>query len=447
MVFLLFNQLLIHSRPILSLSYKNPRLFLFPSLQSSMNSLQSTAGTPFFPIASSELPSSSHPSDKHLSSLKPFSLTKDEEELFQTIRNFITENNLNTTVRVAGGWVRDKLLGIQQGKNDIDLALDNISGSQFAQQLSQWNRNGPEHQQEAPLHFHVIQFNPKKSKHLETASMKYLNFEIDFCGLRTDNYTSDSRIPTISYGTPTEDAHRRDLTINSLFYNINTSSIEDFTQRGLQDLVEKRISTPLPPLVTLQDDPLRCLRVVRFANRFNFSLTHELAEACQDPLVHESLERKVSSERIAQELNLMIGHPDFGVHALPLLHQLHLLPRILRTPPSHTLYRFFESTPVSKLNWRLLWTPLQPNQGQDVISQPIQGSRFDSVINAWKSSSAPSPVFSPSPSPLLDCVEIGDLDSQRLCQSAVCLNLLIDHFPLSSNSTIDSSEESKRLLR
>lgn len=345
--------------------------------------------------------------------------------------------------------MRDKLLGISQGKNDIDLALDNISGSQFAQLLSQWNRNGTEHQQEEPLHFHVIQFNPKKSKHLETASMKYLNFEIDFCGLRTEDYTSDSRIPMVSYGTPSDDAHRRDLTINSLFYNINTSTIEDFTQRGLQDLVEKRISTPLPPLVTLQDDPLRCLRVVRFANRFNFTLTPDLEEACQDPKVHESLERKVSSERIAQELNLMIAHPDFNVHALPLLHQLRLLPRILRTPPSRTLYRFFESVPLSKINWRLLWTPLRPNQPvSKTPPQPIQDSRFDSKISAWKSSPRLSSDLSPSSSPLLGCIEIGDLDSQKMCQSAVCLNLLIDHFSLPSKTgEHDLSEDTKRLLR
>lgn len=53
--------------------------------------------------------------------------------------------------------------------------------------------------------------------------------EIDFVNLRGEEYCSDSRIPTITFGTPKQDAERRDLTINSLFYNINEDIIEDFT--------------------------------------------------------------------------------------------------------------------------------------------------------------------------------------------------------------------------
>jgi tRNA nucleotidyltransferase/poly(A) polymerase len=51
--------------------------------------------------------------------------------------------------------------------------------------------------------------------------------------LRTENYTVDSRVPHIEIGTAQEDAYRRDLTINSLFYNVNTNQIEDFTGKGL----------------------------------------------------------------------------------------------------------------------------------------------------------------------------------------------------------------------
>ena len=50
-------------------------------------------------------------------------LTQQEYDLFQWIKDFVQLNNINTTVRVAGGWVRDKLLGIDS--KDIDIALDN----------------------------------------------------------------------------------------------------------------------------------------------------------------------------------------------------------------------------------------------------------------------------------------------------------------------------------
>ena len=40
----------------------------------------------------------------------------------------------------------------------------------------------------------------------------------------------------MSFGTPEEDAMRRDLTINSLFYNIHSKEVEDYSKRGVQDL-------------------------------------------------------------------------------------------------------------------------------------------------------------------------------------------------------------------
>ena len=84
-------------------------------------------------------------------------------------------------------------------------------------------------------------------------------------------------------GTPEEDALRRDLTINALFYNVATESIEDWTQRGLPDLQALVARTPLPPRQTFLDDPLRVLRTIRFAGRYNLRVEEEVAEAALDP--------------------------------------------------------------------------------------------------------------------------------------------------------------------
>ena len=93
---------------------------------------------------------------------------------------------------------------------------------------------------------------------------------------------------------PTEDASRRDLTINSLFYNLRTKKIEDLTGKGLLDLCDRIIRTPLPPDVTLLDDPLRLLRTIRFACRFQFRIAPELIQACQRDDVRHALKDKVS---------------------------------------------------------------------------------------------------------------------------------------------------------
>ena len=71
-------------------------------------------------------------------------------------------------------------------------------------------------------------------------------------------------------GTPTEDALRRDLCFNALFYNINEGKVEDFTGKGVEDLRNGVCRTPLEPVQTFLDDPLRVVRTIRFANRFNF---------------------------------------------------------------------------------------------------------------------------------------------------------------------------------
>ena len=83
----------------------------------------------------------------------------------------------------------------------------------------------------------VIKANSEKSKHLETATIKVHDMFIDLVNLRSEEYADDSRVPQIKIGAPLEDALRRDLTINSMFYNINEKKIEDFTEKGIDDLM------------------------------------------------------------------------------------------------------------------------------------------------------------------------------------------------------------------
>jgi len=104
---------------------------------------------------------------------------------------------------------------------------------------------------------------------LETAVIKVQGVSIDLVNLRSEEYGTDSRVPVISIGTPEQDALRRDLTLNALFFNINTGMIEDFTGKGINDLKNQICRTPLEPLKTFLDDPLRLLRVIRFSHRFD----------------------------------------------------------------------------------------------------------------------------------------------------------------------------------
>lgn len=70
--------------------------------------------------------------------------------------------------------------------------------------------------------------------------------------------------------------------------------MEDWTGKGLADLKDGIIRTPLDPYVTFKDDPLRILRSFRFAGRFNFKVVPELYEASRRPDIKQALKHKVS---------------------------------------------------------------------------------------------------------------------------------------------------------
>ncbi|GKV32273.1 hypothetical protein SLEP1_g40889 [Rubroshorea leprosula] len=228
-------------------------------------------------------------------------LTETEKKIFDRLLGTLRHFNLQTQLRVAGGWVRDKLLG--KDCYDIDIALDNMLGSEFADKVKEYLESTGEEAQGVA----VIPSNPEQSKHLETARMRLLDLWIDFVNLRCEDYSENSRIPTMKFGTAEEDAYRRDLTINSLFYNINTGSVEDFTKRGIADLKSGKIVTPLPPKATFLDDPLRVLRAIRFGARFGFTLDEELKKAAAWDDVKTALAAKISRERIGTEIDLMIS--------------------------------------------------------------------------------------------------------------------------------------------
>ncbi|KAH9106744.1 hypothetical protein LEN26_014491 [Aphanomyces euteiches] len=256
-------------------------------------------------------------------------LTPDEEKLFALLLDVNKHSESNLTLRVAGGWVRDKLLG--RSSDDIDIVLDKMTGAAFAQLVNEY-----ESQHGHTTHaVGVIKANPDQSKHLETATMQLGNGWVDFVNLRSETYTDDEahRIPTMAFGTPLEDAQRRDFTINSLFYNLSTQSVEDLTGHGLTDLAQGLIRTPLDPNITFYDDPLRVLRAIRFASRFQFPMADDLVQALRNPQIHEALKKKVSRERVGKELSGMLtGTSAHPVDALASLHEFGLLSSVFELP-------------------------------------------------------------------------------------------------------------------
>ncbi|KAF3901501.1 Phosphatase [Dactylellina cionopaga] len=242
-----------------------------------------------------------------------------------------SEEQEPTVLRITGGWVRDKLL---KGKsNDIDIGINNMTGFEFAIHLSKFLKANLQKYNIPPKSVHKIESNPEKSKHLETATTKIMGLDIDFVNLRSETYSEESRIPQMVFGTPKEDALRRDACVNALFYNLMTQQVEDFTERGLSDLEKGLIRTPLAPFETFKDDPLRVLRLIRFASRLSFTIIPEVEEAMKNPDIKAALKQKISRERVLAEVEKMLyngaQHP---FEALDIIERLGLADCIFDPP-------------------------------------------------------------------------------------------------------------------
>lgn len=203
-----------------------------------------------------------------------------------------------------------------------------MTGVEFANLLSEYNMK---HSGKS-IGFGVIEKRPEHSKHLETVALQIGGLQVDFVNLRHDSYTSDdNRIPEIRIGTEKEDAYRRDFTVNSLFYNINTGQLEDFTGMGLDDLRNGIIRTPLDPVVTFLDDPLRIVRAIRFATRFGFQLTDQIIDASSKSEITNAFMKKVTRSRLSNEIYNILVKSD-QPQSFHLLNKFNLLPWLAELP-------------------------------------------------------------------------------------------------------------------
>ncbi|KAF7596728.1 CCA tRNA nucleotidyltransferase, mitochondrial [Aspergillus hancockii] len=240
-----------------------------------------------------------------------------------------------TVLRFTGGWVRDKLLGVSS--HDIDVGINNMTGYQFGlllkdyldipENLEKYKKSHNGELKEAIVSLHKIDANPEKSKHLETVTTRIFGLDIDLVNLRKETYSDDSRNPQMEFGTAEEDAMRRDATINAMFYNLNESKVEDLTGRGLEDLKNKVIRTPMEPYQTFKDDPLRVLRLIRFASRLGYCVDEDTETAMKNKDISEALKLKISRERVGTEVEKMLKGPD-PRGALHFIGRLGLYPTI-----------------------------------------------------------------------------------------------------------------------
>ncbi len=224
--------------------------------------------------------------------------------VFKVVSQYATDHDLQAFV--IGGFVRDLIM--ERPSKDIDILVLG-DGPALAQEIAKILRVKK-----------VSVF-----KNFGTAHFRYKDLDIEFVGARKESYSRDSRKPITEQGTLQDDQNRRDFTINTLALTLHQDSYGELVDPfgGVSDIEKGIIRTPLEPEITFSDDPLRMLRAIRFATRFDFQIERTCLEAMKKQASRLEI---ISQERITDELNKIIltEVPSRGfklLNATDLLHQ------------------------------------------------------------------------------------------------------------------------------
>ena len=180
----------------------------------------------------------------------------------------LKQGDSSVEVYIVGGAVRDYLFhkffgqpGTQYKPKDIDLTT-NLSEEEILQRL-----RSPFAQQQR------IGVKEKESVDTFGVVFAYVNGEnYEVAPFRKDIGGSDGRHPdSVERGTIQDDAMRRDLTINNLYYDFDKGMVLDFNPggQGIKDIQNKSVRCVGDPNKRFAEDKLRVLRMIRFFSRFN----------------------------------------------------------------------------------------------------------------------------------------------------------------------------------
>ena len=181
-----------------------------------------------------------------------------------------------------------------------------------------------------------------------------------------------------TFGTPEEDAFRRDFTVNALFYDIADFSVIDFTG-GLRDLEARVIRSIGEPTERFQEDPVRMIRAVSMASRLDFSIDPPIDAAIA---AHRGDLARSAPARLIEEIYKLLraGAAEKAFRMLAERRMFEPVAPEMQKRAGDALFRSlaavdayrrqFEETPETLTNAILLGTLLVP-LGYDVRPPPV----------------------------------------------------------------------------
>ena len=223
---------------------------------------------------------------------------------------------MKTKIFEIGGCVRDELLGLHTKDIDFTVVIDqrgeNLSVDEGWAFMKHFLLNeGFKIFLETKDCFTIRAMFPKGHQHEGLVA--------DFVMARKEvGYIPGTRKPILELGSLEDDMMRRDFTVNAMAKDENGNIIDLFD--GQRHLEWKVLMTPLDPMKTLMDDPLRLLRAIRFSITKRFQIDGAVWKAMFQPQLMDKLEKVVSQERIREEVTKMMKHDT--VSTLRLLQEI-----------------------------------------------------------------------------------------------------------------------------
>jgi len=215
-------------------------------------------------------------------------LAKEIRDLVYLARDISSRNNL--PAYLVGGFVRDLLLGVKNLDLDFVVEQDAIRLAQdFAQRLNA----------------HLI-----RHKRFRTATVILRpNFKVDFATARRESYPYPAALPLVTSGSLRDDLFRRDITINAMAISINSKNFGQLIDffGGKDDLKNKKIR--ILHSLSFIDDPTRILRMIRFAQRYNFRIEPKTLACLKEALNMRMLDR-IQPQRVRNELILLLKEEE-----------------------------------------------------------------------------------------------------------------------------------------
>jgi len=200
----------------------------------------------------------------------------------------------------VGGCVRDEILGVKSKDIDFTVVLDDTNQTVdegWDQMVSFLKEEGYQIFLETKDCFTVRAKFPVG--HINEGLVA------DFVMARKEvGYVLGTRKPILELGSLYDDLIRRDFTVNALAKDMGGNIIDHFN--GMEHLKKGLLVTPLNPMKTMMDDPLRILRALRFSLTKDLEVHTDIMESMKQPDILDKLKKTVSQERIREEITKMM---------------------------------------------------------------------------------------------------------------------------------------------